>query len=67
MSDSDAKQVEKMSLPTDLVDYILSFLHSDLITLKTCTQSRSTLSKLSKCYIYANITLHDDFDLVEGL
>ncbi len=49
-----------MSLPTDVVDYILSLLQSDIATLQTCAQSHPTLSELSECYIYANITLHDD-------
>ena len=49
-----------MSLPNDLVDYILSFLQSDPVTLKKCAQSHPTLDKLSERYIYANITLCDD-------
>ena len=56
-----------MSLSTDLVDYILSFLQSDLVTLKTCAQSHPTLSKLSERYIYANVTLHDDLDTLDPL
>ena len=51
-----------MSLPNDLVDYILSFLQSDPVTLKKCAQSHPTLDQLSERYIYANITLCDDLD-----
>ena len=51
-----------MSLPEDLVDYILSFLQSDLVTLEKCAQSHPTLSKLSERYIYADVTLRDDLD-----
>ena len=51
-----------MSLSNDLVDHILSFLHSDLVTLKKCAQSHPMLSKLSERYIYADITLRDDLE-----
>jgi len=50
-----------MCFPDDVVDYILSFLQSDLYTLKQCAQSHSTLSKLSERHIYANVILCDDF------
>src|SRR6266568_937386 len=56
-----------MSLPNDLVDYILSFLQSDLVTLEKCAQSHPTLSELSERYIYANITLCDDLDRSKDL
>ena len=49
-----------MSLPTEVVDHILSFLQSDLAILRTCAQSHPILSKLSSRYIYAHISLHDD-------
>ena len=49
-----------MFLPTDVVDYILSFLQSDITTLDTCSRSHPTLSKLSEHYIYAKVTLHND-------
>ena len=50
-----------MSLPNDLIDYILSFLQSDLDTLQKCAQSHSTLHKLSERYFYADIVLRDHF------
>jgi len=56
-----------MSLPIDVVDYTLSFLHSDRVTLKTCAQSHPTLSRLSERYIYANVILHDDLDKFDPL
>ena len=55
-----------MSLSNDILDYILSFLQSDLVTLKTCAKSHPTLSKLSERYIYAEVTLCDDRD-TEGI
>ena len=56
-----------MSLPIDVVDYTLSFLHSDRVTLKICAQSHPTLSRLSERFIYANVTLHDDLDKFDPL
>ena len=58
----DMKLDMQMSLPNDLVDYTLSFLQSDLVTLKKCAQSHPALSKLSERYIYADITLCDDLE-----
>ena len=52
----------QMSLPTDLIDYILSFLQSDLDTLQNCAQSHPTLHKLSERYFYADIILRDHFE-----
>lgn len=49
-----------MSLPNDLVDYILSFLQTDLVTLQNCVQSHPTLARLCEPHIYADITLCDD-------
>jgi len=49
-----------MFLPTDVVDYILSFVQSDITTLDTCSRSHPTLSKLSERYIYAKVTLHNN-------
>ena len=48
-----------MTLPTDVVDLILSFLQSDPAALKACAQSHPNLSNLSERYIYANIILYE--------
>jgi len=49
-----------MSLPNELLDYILSFLQSDTYTLDKCTRSHPILSKIAERHIYAEITLYDD-------
>jgi len=50
-----------MSLPDELVDHILSFLQSDLVTLKKCAEAHPILSRISERYIYAKVALYDDF------
>ena len=50
------------TLPIDLIDHILSFLRSDLDTLKICAQTHPILSDLSERYIYAVVILHHDSD-----
>ena len=49
-----------MSLPVEVLDYILSFLQSEVAILQACTQSHPILSKLVEQYLYANIILHDE-------
>src|SRR5437660_353443 len=61
-----------MTLPTDVVDLILSFLRSDPVALKACAQSHPILSNLSERYIYADIILYEGLQvstlkLLEGL
>jgi len=52
-----------MSLPADVLDYILSFLQSDTDTLKACSRSHPILSQLVERYLYTSITLRDDISL----
>ena len=47
-----------MSLPTDIVDYILSF--SQVSALESCAQSHPILSKLVERHLYSTIILHDE-------
>ena len=47
-----------MSLPTDVVDYILSFV--EVATLQACAQSHPILSELSERHLYSDIILHDE-------
>ena len=49
-----------MSLPVEVLDYILSFLQSEVAILQACAQSHPILSKLVEQYLYANIILHDE-------
>ena len=51
-----------MTLPTDIIDHILSLLQSDPVSLKKCAQSHPILSKVAERYIYANITILGDYD-----
>ena len=52
----------EIRLPNDVIDHILSFLQSDVDTLKICAQTHPILSDLSERYIYADLTLLDDRD-----
>ena len=46
-----------MSLPSDILDLILSFLQEDRPALRICSQSHRILSQLAERYLYAHITL----------
>lgn len=46
-----------MFLPNELIDYVLSFLQSNL---EECARADPFLSKLADRYLYADITLFDD-------
>jgi len=46
-----------MNLSTDVVDYIFSFLRTDLATLKSCTQAHPRLSRLAERHLYHRTTL----------
>ena len=48
-----------MSLPPDVLDYILSFLQSDTATLKARSKIHPFHSKLAERYLYVNIAVHD--------
>jgi len=56
-----------MSLPHELVDHILNFLQSDLVTLKKCAQSHPIFSKFAERYIYAKIALYDNLQTLDRL
>ena len=49
-----------MSLPTDVLDVILSFLQEDHTTLKACLESHPILSQLAERYSYAHITVDEN-------
>lgn len=49
-----------MSLPTDILDRILSFLQDDRTALRACSQSHPTVSQLAERYLYAHITVDND-------
>jgi len=49
-----------MSLPPDVLDHIFSFLQSDPVALKACSESHPTLSQLVERHLYARITLYED-------
>ena len=52
------------NLPIDIVNHIMSFLRSDIVTLRTCAEIHPILFDLSERYIYANVTLCDNlYDL----
>ena len=48
-----------MSLPTDVLDYIFSFLESDRVALEACSQSHPFLSQFAERYLYSTIKLQD--------
>jgi len=55
--------MRQISLPTDVLDYIFSFLESDSITLETCTLSHPFLSQFAQRYLYSTIDLeHGVYD-----
>ena len=59
-----------MTLPAELLDYILSFLQSDPATLKTCSETHPSLCQLAEPYIYSHILLTTDdesTDLIDTL
>jgi len=49
-----------MSLPTDILDLIFSFLQEDRTALRVCSQSHRTLSQLAERYLYAHIGIGSD-------
>jgi len=48
-----------MDLPTEVLDYILSFLQSEVAILEACAQSHPILSKLVERYLHANIIVDE--------
>ena len=59
-----------MTLPAELLDYILSFLQSDPTALKACSESHSSLCQLAEPHLYSHILLkthHESADLAEVL
>jgi len=54
-----------MNLPTEILNYILSYLQSDQAALKACIETHTRLSQLAERYLYADITLRTD-DLPTG-
>ena len=48
-----------MSLPTEVLDYIFSFLESDSVTLEACTRSHPFLSQFAERYLYSTIDLRE--------
>src|SRR6266545_338936 len=49
-----------MSLPTDVLDLILSFLQEDRAALRVCSQTHQILSQLAERYLYAHISVRND-------
>ena len=49
-----------MSLPTDLLDLILSFLQEDHAALRVCAESHPILSQLAERYSYAHVTVDEN-------
>ena len=49
-----------MSLPTDVLDLILSFLQEDHTTLKACLESHPILSQIAERYSYAHLTVDEN-------
>ena len=60
----DMSPMLQISLPTEVLDYIFSFLESDSITLEACTRSHPFLSQFAERYLYSNITLQEYFSVV---
>jgi len=49
--------MRQMSLPADVLDYILSFLESDFVTLKACSLAHPFLSQIAERYLYSTLKL----------
>ena len=49
-----------MSLPTDVLDLILSFLQDDHAALKACLESHPIISQIAERYSYAHITVNEN-------
>jgi len=47
-------------LPPEIIDHIFSFLHSDLVTLETCSRAHPILFKLIQKHLYVNTTIRND-------
>jgi len=47
-------------LPPEIIDHILSFLHSDRITLETCSRAHPILFKLVQQHLYTNTIIRND-------
>jgi len=52
--------MRQISLPTEVLDYIFSFLESDFVALKACSLSHPFLSQIAERYLYATVNLQDD-------
>ncbi|KAK0226694.1 hypothetical protein IW262DRAFT_1363658 [Armillaria fumosa] len=54
-----------LSVPQELIDYILEFLHDDILTLRTCSLVSHAFLPYSRYHIYASVTIvHvDELDL----
>jgi hypothetical protein len=48
-----------MLLPVDIFDHLFSFLVSDPVTLKACSETHPVLSRLAERHLYATLTLLD--------
>ena len=47
-------------LPPEIIDHIFSFLHSDLVTLETCSRAHPIFLKLVQKHLYVNTTIRND-------
>jgi hypothetical protein len=50
-------------LPLEIIDHILSFLQSDVLTLEKCSKAHPILSELVPKHLYANITIRVPTDV----
>ena len=56
-----------MSLPTEILDLILSFLQEDNAALRACSRSHPILSQLAERYAYAHITVNEEATIESGI